>query len=248
MTCKYCGKESPDGSVYCSCGMPLTYDRGSGTSGFDNSAQQGFGSAPRSVGRGGGFPKKAVMAMISVLLCVAVYFGYGWFRNNQANNEDSWKTIEESLFTMTAPSSLKKGKMLTVMGSDIKHICFYTSYNAGFDVNLYKYKDDEKAVLGAYTAKDYLDLQSGRRRSVNDHEVHYALGGSGNYIYGEYPVHRANYVGKSDDIWLIEATYPIPKGYYIVEVYCAESDKGAMRDSMLKWLDSFTIRFPDDEI
>ena len=255
MTCGYCGKDNPEGSVYCSCGMPLTYERGGGTNGFvqapaggfDNSASQGFGSAPRS-GMGAGIPKKAIFFVIGVLLFAAVYFGYGWFTNRQANNEDSWQTIEESLFTMKAPASLKKDKMLTVMGSDIKHICFYTSYNAGFDVNLYKYKDDEKELLGKYTAADYLKLRQGVRRSINDYEVHYSLGSTGNYMYCEYPVHRPNYVGKSDEVWLIEATYPIPKGYYIVEVYCAESDKDAMRDSMFKWLDSFTIRFPDDEI
>ncbi len=251
MTCGYCGKDNPDGTVYCSCGMPLTYERASARSAGGGEPFADIPQQPQNIGytaqTGMSASKKVIISVIIILLAAAAVFGFTKFMNGRTSDESKWEVIDEAQFTINAPSSLKSDKMLTAADYETELLCFYTSFNVGFDVNLYKYTDEEKAKYGSYTAKEYLEAAQYGHRSINGQTLYYDIGGSGNYMYTEYAAHRPNYVSKSSEVWLVEATFPVPKGYYIVEVYCPESDKAELRDPLLKMLDSFTIKFPDDD-
>ena len=246
MTCQYCGRDNPDGATYCECGRPLSL-------GGTNTGASANSSAPKpespfayqtldSVKRTRNFPVVPVIVILAALLGVGIFFGLRWLDARHMTDPSSWKEVSEPLFTITVPPALEKGEMLTLQGSRSEHLVFYTSRLGGFNVGIYRYSDAEKELYGNLDAKAFTAAQQMIKLTLNGQEVKYQVREGQNYAFLEYSRHAPNYVGKSDEVWFIEALFPTPKGYYIVDVYCAEEDKGEYRDYLLQWLDNFTSK------
>ena len=248
MTCEYCGRENPDGTVFCECGRPLTL--GSRTSSAGASSG-GYGASPQPSAAYGRYtysaprPRRSPVVFIVIFLIALAVGGAMYFLSSKnagknMTDESKWKTITEPQFSITVPPAMKKGTMLTVMGGKTKHLGFYTSNLAGFDVNYYKYTNDEKELYGSLNAKDFALVSSLMTQKINDQEIKFQAREGKNYLFAEYNRHSPNYIGKSDEVWYIESMFPTAEGYYIVDTYCAQTDKAEYRESMLKWLDSFS--------
>ncbi len=194
------------------------------------------------MGSSGKGVKFLVFLIIIAAVGAGVFFGMGKMNEKNVTDESTWTTISEPQFSIKVPKSMKKGEMLTVQGSSVQQLCFYTSQLAGFDVNFYTYNDEEKGTLGSLSVKEYETVMKKMTRKVNGQVLTYKARDGKNYLFAEYNRHSPNYIGKSDEVWYIEAMYPTKEGYYIVDTYCAQTDKDMLRESMLKWLDSFTIK------
>ncbi len=243
MKCSYCGHDNPDNEVYCVCGRPLRLGSSSSAPGYTPDPSSPFASQTLAdVKRTRSVPVMPIILLILVLLGVGGFFGLRWLQKSHVTKPDAWETIDKPLYTITVPSEMEKGEMLTVQGSSYDLLDFFTSRNAGFDVSVHRYYDPEKEMYGSLTAKDFAAAQTLRTVKINDQVVNYTAREGKNYIYGEYAVHRPNYVGKSDEVWMIESMFPCPECCYLVNVYCAQEDKDEFRESMLKWLDSFTVK------
>ncbi len=245
MKCMYCGRENPDGAVYCECGRPLKLGgaANTNTSSYTPSPDSPFASQTLAdVKRTRSVPVVPIVFILALLIGAGVFFGMRWLEQRNVTKEDTWETVSEPLWEITVPSGLKKGDMLTVQGSSYDLLGFYSSRLAGFDVSVHTYTDPEKEMYGGLNAKDFAEAFKGRTVKINDNEIKYIVREGANYIYGEYPRHCANYIGKSDEVWYIEGLFPYADGFFLVDVYCAEEDKGEYRDAMLKWLDSFKIK------
>ena len=193
--------------------------------------------------RSGSLGKVLIAVIIVAALAVGAYFGKDKLLGGQdITDESKWTTISQPQFSIKVPSAMKEGKMLTVIGSDVEQLCFYTSEQAGFDVNYYAYTAEEKASLGGLSAKEYEAAMKMTTRKINGQTLTYKARDGKNYVFTEYNRHSPNYIGKSDEVWYIEATYPTADGYYQVDTYCAQTDKDALREYMMKWLDSFTVK------
>ena len=187
-------------------------------------------------------PKTLLILLIAALAGVGVYFGKDYLGQKQLTDESTWTTVNESQFSITVPSCMKKGTMLTSMNSDTQHICFYTSQFAGFDVNYYQFSSEEKEMAAGLTAKDYEDFLGLGTRKINDQEIIFTAREDKNYIFAEYKRHAINHVASTDDVWYMESMFPTDDGYYLVNTYCAMEKKAEVRDLMLKWLDSFRVK------
>ena len=244
MKCQYCGRDNPDGSTYCECGRPLSLGgQSSSSGGYTSSTNSPFSyQTLDSVKRTRHIPVVPIIVLLCALIGVGVFFGLRWLDQKHMTDESSWKLISEPLSSITVPSALDKGEMLTIQGSDLEHLCFYTSRLAGFDVSMHKYTDPEKEMYSGLDAKSFASIQTLRTVKINGQEVKYKERSGKNYLYGEFSRHCPNYVGKSDEVWFIESMFPTPDGCFFVNVYCAEEDKDQYRESMLKWLDSFTSK------
>lgn len=236
MKCMYCGQDNPDGEVFCVCGRPLTLGGGYGTQAPPFPFQ-----TPDQVKHRKALPKGPIILLLIVLLGVGGFFYYRHYMQSSMTDESKWQTINGNGYSITVPKVMKKSKMLTVEGSEMELLDFYTSEDAGFDVSVYRYSEEEKSLYGKLGAKDYRAamVASGRTVKINDQKLDFKVREDENYLYAGYNVHRANHIGKSDDVYYIEAMYPCDDCYYQVDVYCAESDKSKYESIMLKWLDSF---------
>lgn len=248
MKCQYCGRDNPDGETFCECGRPLrlggTSSAPASTGGYTPSSDSPFASQTLdSVKRTRSIPWAPIIVVICALIGVGVFFGLRWLQGKHVTDESSWKTIDEPLFSITASPDLDKGEMLTVQGGAEDLIGFYTSRLAGFDVRIRKYTDPEKEVYGKLSAADFAKAQKIRTVKINGQEVKYETRAGKNYIYAEYNRHCINHIKKTDEVWYIEAMFPTANCYYIVDAYCAQEDKDAYRESLFKWLDSFTPKY-----
>ena len=237
MKCMYCGQDNPDGAVYCRCGRPLTL--GGGYGGQNPFPMQ----TPDMVKHRKSVPVLPIILVLLMLVAAGGLFYYRNYLKASLTDESKWGTISGSGYSIKAPKLMKKGDMLTVGSEESKLLDFYTCEEMGFDVSVYNYSADEKKMYGDLDAKAYLAAYklSGRVQKINGQELKFQVREGENYLYAGYNVHRPNHVGKSDDVYFIEAMFPSKDGYYLVDAYCAESDKGKYEEYLLKMLDSFEI-------
>ncbi|MBR6338391.1 MAG: zinc ribbon domain-containing protein [Ruminococcus sp.] len=234
MKCMYCGQDNPDGAVFCVCGRPLTLGGGYGNP-FPV-------QTPDMVPHRKAVPKLPLILLILAVLGVCGFIGYHLYLEKSMTDESKWKTIDGKGYSITVPIALKEGKMLTVNDSDGELLGFYTSEEAGFDVHRYNYTDVEKKMYGGLDAQAYLDafMANGRRKiSINGQELKYQVREGEDYFYAGCNRHCINHIGKTDEVYYIDAVFPTKNGFYVVDVYCAEDEKDKYEAVLLKWLDSF---------
>ena len=239
----YCGRENPDNETFCECGRPLKLGGSSSTpssGGYTPSADSPFASQTLdSVKRTRSIPWTPIIILILACIGVGVFFGLRWLQGKHVTDEASWQTIDQPMYSIKVPSDLDKGEMLTVNDGAFDLLDFYTSRLTGFNVYYHKYVDTEKQVYSGLTIDQFNDLQSLVKRTVNGQEIKNQVGASGKYIFYESHLHRPNYIKKSDEIWYIEALFPLENSCYFVDIYCAEEDKDEYRESLFKMLDTF---------
>ena len=241
MTCEYCGRENPDDAVYCECGRPLGVGRVTTTEGRAEVRPSLSTVELRRINRVKKRPPILILALIlGALIIAGVIYLSKQSAKKAYTNESSWKPVSEPRFSMVVPTAFKKSEM-TLVG-DAELLAFYTSEYAGFDVEFYSYSDRERAQFSSFTAKEFLEVRKTHNTMINGQRLNYSEREGKNCILAEFPRTLADRVSKSDDLWYIQAQFPVSDGYYSVDIYCAQEERSAMRDSMLKWLDSFTIR------
>ena len=245
MKCIYCGRENPEGETFCECGRPLRLGSSptmaaSGGSAYTPSPDSPFAAQTLdSVKRKRSVPWVPIILLIAVLIGVGVFFMLRWLAAKHITDESSWKTIDEPSFSITVPSAMDKGEMLTSNMSTADLLGFYTSRLAGFDVSIHRYTDPEKEMYSGVTAEQFAEAQKMRTTTINGQKIEFKPRPGKNYVFIEYNSHHPNYIKKSDEVWYIEAMFPTKNAYYLVNVYCAQEDKAEYRESLLKWLDSF---------
>ena len=245
MKCMYCGRENPEGEIYCECGRPLRLGSSptmaaSGGSSYTPSPDSPFAAQTLdSVKRTRSFPWKPLALLLLVLIGVGIFFLIRMFSAKHITDEASWETINETSFSITVPPEMEKGEMLTSTSSTTNLLAFYTSRLAGFDVSVHRYTDPEKEMYSGLTAEQFAEAQKIRTTKINDQLIEYKVRPGKNYVYIEYNSHHPGYIKKSDEVWYIEAMFPTENAYYLVCVYCAQDDKDEYHEAMLKWLDSF---------
>lgn len=241
MKCMYCGRDNPDDATFCECGRPLRLGGASSTPSYTSTDTSPFASQTLAdVKYKKPIPKAPLLLLLLIAVGVGVFFLLRFLSDKKITDEGSWETISKPFYSITVPSSFKEGDMLTVGNSVEVLLDFYTSRLAGFDVSKREYTAPEKEMYGSLTARDFAEAQQIRTVKINGQEVKYQVREGHEYIYGEFSRHCINYIGKTDDLWYIEAMFPTKNAYYLVNVYCAEEDKAQYRDAMMKWLDSFT--------
>lgn len=253
MKCGYCGRENPDGAVFCECGRPLTYDKGG--SAFSAVSEENEPSAayasntqpkPKSTLRG--------LILIAAVIVFGIGAGFGARYINKLKDEKTvqdiqdtgtWQTISTSKFSMKAPSCLQKGEMINIpeISGNSKGLSFYYSKHAAFSVSFYKFSNKEKEVFGSLSAEESEEL-------IHSDKVYGWLNRSytpregRDYVYYETDNYCCSYIGtrEKEDTLYIEGKYAAPDGWYFVETYCLLEDKNELRDEMFEMLDSFTIK------
>ena len=234
MKCMYCGQDNPDGAVFCVCGRPLSLHGG-----YNNPFPM---QTPDMVKHRKAVPKTPFIILLVLVLGVAGFFGYKKLLEKSITDESTWHNVTGDGYSITVPKTLKKGEMLTVGDSDIKLVDFYTSQDVGFDVCVCQYTEEEKAILGGLSVQEVFNIYTadGRRtRKINDQELKFKVREGKNYFYAGVNRHCINHIGKTDEVYYIEAIFPYKDCYYQVDVYCAETDKDKYEETLLKWLDSF---------
>lgn len=241
MTCEYCGRENPEGAVYCECGRPLGVNRVVTSDGRTEVHPALSTAELRRINRAKKRPPVLIIALILGALIIA---GVVYLKQQSAKKaytkESDWKTIDEARFSMVVPSAFQKAEM-TLIG-DAELLAFYTSDYAGFDAEFYAYDDKEKAQYGSLNAAEFLEVRKTFKTKINGQLINFSEREGKDYIIAEFPRSLADRVRKSEELWYIQAEFPKPDGYYAVAVYCPQEERSAMRDSMLKWLDSFTVK------
>ncbi|MBR4555581.1 MAG: zinc ribbon domain-containing protein [Ruminococcus sp.] len=238
MKCIYCGRENPDGATFCECGRPLRL----GNSPQPEQNYQPAGNSPfayqtlDSVKRKKSVPKLPIIILLMALIGVGVFFGIRWMNARGITDEDSWETINKPTYSITIPTSLDEGKMLELPSSVYKSLDFYTGREAGVYISAYSMTDYEKSLVEGKTPAELIAMNK-RTITINGQKLVPKV--RNNYFYMEYSATRKNYVGKSDDIWVISAELYSGGAAYCVEAYCAQEDKEKYHESMLKWIDSF---------
>ena len=245
MICQHCGHDNPDGAVYCECGRPLKDGAAyaSRQHGSQATAMSSFELREQNRYRRSYF--------IPIVIALGVLFLAGFFyvrvrlEKDKVLNKSKWTAIDEPLFSMTVPSSMTKDKMETVnSGEDFEHLGFFTSPYAGFDVSLHRYSESEKSSYSELDARSLAEARKNRVTKVNGQVLIFTVREEKNYVFTEYDRHAENYIGRSDDLWNIQAMYPTPDGYYVINIYCDHEEKASMREAMLQWLDSFKPKKP----
>lgn len=253
MKCGYCGRENPDGTVFCECGRPLTYDKGGSafsaspeadglSAAYASNAQQ----KPKSTLRG--------LILIAAVLVLGLGAGFGAKYIDKLKDEktvqdiqdiSTWQTINTADFSMKAPSCLQKGEMINIsqISGNTKGLSFYYSKHAAFSVSFYKFSKEEKEIFGSLSAEESEEL-------IHSDKIYgwlnrsYAPREGKDYVYYETDNYYCSYIGthEKEDALYIEGKYAAPDGWYFVETYCLLEDKDELRDEMLEILDSFTIK------
>lgn len=240
MKCRYCGHENPEGETFCQCGRPLgNYSTPSSTvSGADQSSPFAFQTLD-SVKVRKRLPIAPLIFLLAVLIGVGIFLLIRFLDEKKINDEGSWEKLDKAMYSITLPGNLKEEE-IEKNDSGTTLLDLYASRYAAVKVYIHLYSTPEVEKYGNMTdAKTFAENQQARTLKINGEVVPYQPREGANYAYLEYKTHEEDLVGKSDDVWMIEAIYPTPSEFFLVQVFCDNNDKDEYRDSMFKWLDSF---------
>ncbi|MBR6102221.1 MAG: zinc ribbon domain-containing protein [Ruminococcus sp.] len=243
MECPYCGREVQEGAVYCECGRPVNIAGASAgaSAGPATTFQQQLDSQTLdSVKRKVKVPVLPIVIMIVALIAAGVFLFLHFRSISNITKEDTWETVNGKGYTIVLPAALKENtdKMLTVQGSDYTKLAFYTSGPAAVYIERRDLTAYEKETFSGLTTKQILDQYKTRVFKINDQEIDFKE--RNGYLYFEYDSHKPNYIGDSDEVQVIEAMRYTSDYLYEFYAYCDAKEKDKYRESMFKWLDSFT--------
>lgn len=224
MQCFYCGRDIPEGAMFCECGHPVKQYASDMAGG-----SYGAVALPKQ--------KKSVLpTVIGIIIALALVAGFIYFqqKNNDAHkvtDKDQWETVDKATYSMTMPKDLKKGTVVSI--GDAKGLDFLYNDEIAICTGVETYTDGDPGLTA-----DLLEAYfKGRTRSVNGVELTPKRRGDINYY--DYDKTSKNTIGKTDELHVIESYIIGKKGIYEVDVYCARSDFSDYQDYMFEWIESF---------
>ena len=253
MKCGYCGRECPDGTVYCECGRPLTYNRDgspSFTAGGDDAGSAAYASGSKQKPS---VLRTVIMLILAAALVLLFIIGKSFFEKRMdekvirdINDTSTWQTIDTAQFSMKAPSCLKEGEMINIpeIQGNSTGLVFYYSKHVALAVSFYSFTSEEKEIFGSLTAAESEEVLHSNKVLLSWLNRSFAPREGKDYVYYETDNYYCSYIGngEKEDTLYIEGKYATPDGWYFVETYTLLEDKDELRDEILEMLDSFTIK------
>lgn len=231
MKCSHCGKEVPEGELFCSCGHPVTIN--------ENSADPSQMDSPLVTSIGSTKTKKGMPKFVQTLIVVAVFlligFGYVYYKNTYSlTNEKSYHEVSTSEFSMTIPKTLEKSSTTGSVSDGMVPVAFYTSEKAAVDIEKIPYSQNpalESMDMDAYL--EYLSATDSDMKPTKDGDVVYVT-----YIDDGGSAALKN----SKDCYVVEALFQGDDAMYSVNAYCYNEDKDKYEESLIKWVKSFKLK------
>ena len=226
MQCFYCGREIPEGAMFCECGHPVKQYAG-------DMAGGSYGAVVTPMTR----QKRSVLpTIIGIVIALALAGGLIFFKSRNSDeykitHKDQWETKNQSLYSITIPKGMKDGDIVEI--GEAKGLDLFFSNDAAVMIGVEYYPEGVSSV----TADEIEALLKGRKRSINNEELVPQRKGDINYY--EYDKTSKTLIGKSDDLRAIESYIPGKKGVYQVHAYCARSDYSKYKEYMFEWIESF---------
>lgn len=232
--------------MYCACGRPLNLSGAAAGAPQPQANSGGTGSPylPEGVTLESlhkparSAPPMWIFGLV-FLVCIGVILYFFVFRHTDITKESSWQTMTRDCYTMQFSKDLKDERKRMVSIGSGELIDFFSGEEAAVLINRRKWTDAEKAKfneLGINGVKTEM-YNLFRRRTINGVKVEPEV--RGDMLYFETTGTKKNYIGKSDDVYEIEATFITEEAVFDVEVFCAEADKDKYKDTLFKWLDTF---------
>lgn len=253
MNCPYCGREVQDGEVFCACGRPVNLSGAAAGSTPQPTAQN------RPVGAASPYLPEGVsleslhkparrgapiwLVALVLLACVGVILFF-MFRNSDITDESKWATINRPDYSFKAPKALKdERKRMVTIGADL--LDFYSGKEAAILINKSNWNSSQKKMIEELgkdaTKAQIFSLFSRRSITKNGVKTDLVPETRGDYVYFTMDTHEKNYIGKSDEVFEINAYYITDDAMYEVSAYCAESDKDKYKETLFKMIDSFRV-------
>ncbi len=140
MKCKYCGKDVPNGEIYCACGNPVVYSKSEvqgnsfNNNNFDsNNGLNNNNFAPSYVAPPQNNKRSGSKSVMSILIVVATVVGglLAYFDNTSLTIKSRYKEVSTSGYSFKIPKALKEKTLygyeeIEAMSSEVKG---YSNFN-----------------------------------------------------------------------------------------------------------------------
>ena len=226
MQCFYCGREIPEGAMFCECGHPVKQYASEMPGGS-------YGAVVTPVARQ---KRAALPTIIGIIIALALAGGFIFFKYKTSDeyritHKDEWETKSESSYSITIPKGMKDGDIVEI--GEAKGLNLFFSNEAAVMIGVEYYPEG----IDSLTADDVEEILKSKKRSINNQELVPQRKGDINYY--EYDKTSKTLIGKSDDLRAVESYIVGKKGIYQVHAYCARSDYSKYKEYMFEWIESF---------
>ncbi|GEM_PF-1988799 len=177
--------------------------------------------------------KKIIALVIVLVLAAAGYFGYGYMLDKNVTDSSRWTEFQNSEFKVTLPKNMKSSDKLYHTSSGQEQIAFYQSKKACFSVAKIPYSANES--LKKLDIEQYLS-----NMTINGKELDLIPVNDG--FYYSRTKEASDVFKNTKEVFVIEGMFKGKNAVYSVAIQCRADDRGKYEDSMLKWLESFTLK------
>ncbi len=183
--------------------------------------------------------KILLMLLVIVIIGVCGFVAFMIIKGGDELDENNWKKIDKSEFTITIPESFKESDNLIELDNEYTKLGYFKGKNAGVYISRSDFSAQEQSVIkqqGLAAMKKTM-IEIGSRRKINGQQI--TVKERGDLLVTEFPATRKNYISGTDKLWVVDASLVLEDRLYEIEAYCAESEKDKYSEAMYKWIDSF---------